>query len=208
MCQQRAGCASSVSSVFRIMARRQSTEKLWGMKHRAIIRHTNAIHTTNKSPVSYCRVKETVRIWSIPSTVLSSQGVFWHHEVLGECSICKRQDNKYNEYHCFSKRNPMLNTGKLTANRRCLQVSLLPKTGAILTKQFSCKTFRWGSGNVRVYWGIWEGRATVTHHCFCQVSEFKPYRTLHHSEFILSRVGISGLWRQRAWLTRSPSSVA
>lgn len=87
-------------------------------------------------PVSYCRVRETVRIWSIPSTVLSSQGVFRPHEVLGEWSICKRQDNKY---HCFSKRNPMLNTGKLTANRSCLRSAYSPKLELSLPNSLAAK---------------------------------------------------------------------
>lgn len=193
MCHQWAGYAFSVSSVFRIMTRRQSMEELWCMKHKAIIKHT--FYIENKfPPVSYCRDTETLRIWNIPSTALGSQGVLWPYKIFGKRSTCKRQDNKY---HCFCKRNPMLNTGKVTANRSCLHSAHSPKLDLSLPNSLDWKIFMWRNGNFRIYWSIWEGRTTVTHRCFCQVSEFKPHRTLHHLEFSLSKVGISGLWKAK-----------
>lgn len=171
-----------------------STEKSYSIQKQLIWQKNH--------PVSYSRVRETLRIWSTQHSVQLMRNAR-PHKVFEEWSMCKTQTNK-----CFSKRNPMLNTGKVITNRSCLHSAYSSKLELPLPNSLDCKAGRWRSSKIMVYWQIWEGTDTVRHICSRQASEFKPHQPLNSPEFSPSKVGISALWRQRPWLTRPHSSAA
>lgn len=186
MCHQCAPCAFSALSMLKIMTGRWNKEKLWCMKHSEIIWHIRAAKIANKLPRE-TELENTEDLKHNPAHCSAHWGVLWPHKVFEEWSMFKTQTNK-----CFSKRNPMLNTGKVTTNRSCLHSAYSSKLELPSPNNLDCKAGRWRSGKIMVYWQIWEGR----HLGSWQASELKPHRPLNSPEFCLSKVGIRALWRK------------
>lgn len=102
-----------------------STEKSYSIQKQLIWQKNH--------PVSYSRVRETLRIWSTQHSVQLMRNAR-PHKVFEEWSTCKTQTSK-----CFSKRNSMLNTGKVITNRSCLHSAYSSKLELPLPNSLDCK---------------------------------------------------------------------